>query len=90
MTVHLRRNPKPRPGRRERSGPPVLHARPRPASEVAAPDAAAPQAGADEHRARHAGGPQDHALYGCSCGCGFHAAVSASVRCPRCDQPVAW
>jgi hypothetical protein len=90
MSVHLRRTSKPRPARRERSGPAGLHARPRQASEAALPEAVVSQAGPDELRARHAGGPQDQALYGCSCGCAFQAAVSASVRCPRCDQPVAW
>ena len=85
MSVHLRRTPKTRPARRRRSGPEAVHARARQASE-----ATAPLAGADEQRARGAGGPQDQALYGCSCGCAFRAAVTASVRCPRCDEPVAW
>jgi hypothetical protein len=40
--------------------------------------------------ARRAGGPQDHALYQCSCGMVFTAAVSTSVGCPVCGSDQAW
>jgi hypothetical protein len=40
--------------------------------------------------ARRAGGPQDRALYTCSCGHAFKAAVSTSVGCPSCGTPQAW
>ncbi len=77
--------------RRDRSGPADAHVRSRPAAEeeeaVADP---LPSAGADEVRARAAGGPEDRALYECECGSHFMAPVSASVRCPRCGEPQAW
>jgi hypothetical protein len=87
MTVHLRRTSTPRTARRERSGPSALHLRWRPGGST---EAEAPRAGADELRARHSGGPQDQALYACGCGCSFAADVSASVRCPRCSEFLAW
>jgi hypothetical protein len=40
--------------------------------------------------ARRAGGPQDKALYECSCGTVFTAAVSTSVDCPVCGDDQAW
>ena len=40
--------------------------------------------------ARRAGGPQDHALYQCSCGTAFTAEVSTSVGCPHCGSDQAW
>jgi Zn finger protein HypA/HybF involved in hydrogenase expression len=40
--------------------------------------------------ARRAGGPQDHALYQCSCGAHFKAEVSTSVDCPKCGSDQAW
>lgn len=40
--------------------------------------------------AKRAGGPQDNALYTCSCGCAFTAAVSTSVGCPHCGTSQAW
>src|SRR3954468_10496166 len=40
--------------------------------------------------ARRGGGPQDQALYTCSCGCAFTAAVSTSVGCPHCGTAQAW
>ena len=40
--------------------------------------------------ARRAGCPQDNALYTCSCGCAFTAAVSTSVGCPHCGTDQAW
>jgi hypothetical protein len=87
MTVHLRRTSTPRTARRERSGPSALHMGWRPGVST---EAQAPCAGADELRARHSGGPQDQALYACACGCSFAADVSASVRCPRCNELLAW
>ncbi len=43
-----------------------------------------------EQRNRRAEGPQDRALYTCSCGAIFSADVSATVSCPRCGLPQAW
>ncbi len=40
--------------------------------------------------ARRAGGPEDRALYACSCGHAFKAPVSTSVGCPRCGARQAW
>ena len=40
--------------------------------------------------ARRAGGPQDRALYACSCGFVFKASVSTSVGCPHCGTRQAW
>jgi hypothetical protein len=40
--------------------------------------------------ARRAGGPQDQALYQCSCGTRFTAPVSTSVGCPQCGTDQAW
>jgi transposase-like protein len=45
---------------------------------------------AEVERHRQAGGPEDHALYRCSCGYAFTAEVSASVGCPRCGTAQAW
>ena len=48
----------------------------------------APQPSVGEHRG---GGPsQDNALYSCSCGFVFEAAVSTSVDCPHCGGAQAW
>lgn len=41
-------------------------------------------------RAQRAGGPQDFALYTCSCGYVFTAPVSSSVDCPHCGGEQAW
>jgi hypothetical protein len=41
-------------------------------------------------RERAAGGPQDRALYGCSCGYAFHATVEAGVHCPQCSAEQSW
>jgi hypothetical protein len=43
-----------------------------------------------ERRHRASVAPEDHALYGCSCGFQFHAPVSASVCCPHCGTSQAW
>ena len=40
--------------------------------------------------ARRGGGPQDRALYECSCGAAFTASVSTSVGCPVCGADQAW
>ena len=41
-------------------------------------------------RERAAGGPQDRALYGCTCGYAFHAPVEAGVHCPQCRAEQSW
>jgi hypothetical protein len=41
-------------------------------------------------RARRSGGPQDRALYSCSCGFAFKAKVTTTVGCPHCGQTQAW
>ena len=45
---------------------------------------------ADERRARESGGPEDRAMYTCSCGYVFQAEVSTSVACPHCGAGQAW
>jgi hypothetical protein len=40
--------------------------------------------------ARRAGGPEDCALYSCTCGFAFKAAVTTSVGCPHCGTEQAW
>jgi hypothetical protein len=45
---------------------------------------------ADERRARESGGPEDRAMYTCTCGYVFQAAVSTSVACPHCGTGQAW
>ncbi len=45
---------------------------------------------ADERRARESGGPDDRAMYTCSCGYVFEAEVSTSVSCPHCGAGQAW
>jgi len=73
---------------RRRSG--VLrrnHAPSRPEPPAPAPDEADL---ADERRARESGGPEDHAMYTCTCGYVFQAKVSTSVACPHCGAGQAW
>jgi hypothetical protein len=41
-------------------------------------------------RAKRSGGPEDRALYNCSCGYAFKADVSTSVGCPHCGTSQAW
>jgi hypothetical protein len=41
-------------------------------------------------RAKRSGGPEDLALYSCSCGYAFKAQVSTSVGCPHCGTSQAW
>ena len=43
-----------------------------------------------DQRTRHAGGPEDHAFYACSCGHAFSADVTTSISCPRCGTGQAW
>jgi hypothetical protein len=45
---------------------------------------------ADERRVRESGGPDDRAMYTCSCGYVFEADVSTSVACPHCGAGQAW
>lgn len=58
------------------------------------PIVAAAPGGADvptpEQRARRAGGPEDRALYTCSCGAAFHADVQVDVPCPACGATQSW
>jgi rubrerythrin len=76
---------------RRRSG--VLRRPHAPSRDEPAPPAAAPITEddlADERRAREAGGPEDRAMYTCSCGYVFEAEVSTSVACPHCGAGQAW
>ncbi|HVP01297.1 MAG TPA: hypothetical protein VMT10_01900 [Solirubrobacteraceae bacterium] len=43
-----------------------------------------------QRRIRDAGGPEDHALYTCGCGCQFEADVSTGVACPHCGVEQNW
>ena len=45
---------------------------------------------ADERRLRESGGPDDRAMYTCSCGYVFEADVTTSVTCPHCGTGQAW
>jgi hypothetical protein len=85
-----------RPQRPAQRGP-LAQRRPhvfgRPDAAPAAPAEPAPPADPDllaERRHRASVAPEDHALYGCSCGFQFHAPVSASVCCPHCGTSQAW
>jgi rubrerythrin len=60
------------------------HGSPSPAPPEAEPDLA------DERRMRESGGPDDRAVYTCSCGYVFEADVSTSVTCPHCGTGQAW
>jgi hypothetical protein len=44
----------------------------------------------DERRLRESGGPDDRAMYNCSCGYVFEADVTTSVTCPHCGTGQAW
>ena len=44
----------------------------------------------DERRMRESGGPDDRAMYTCSCGYVFEAGVTTSVTCPHCGTGQAW
>jgi hypothetical protein len=41
-------------------------------------------------RAKRSGGPEDRALYTCTCGYAWEAEVSTSVGCPHCGTSQAW
>jgi hypothetical protein len=73
--------------------PATPEAEPAPVAPAAAPEPE-PEQPADEHLAerRHRASvtPEDTALYGCSCGFQFQAAVSTSVSCPHCGTAQAW
>ena len=43
-----------------------------------------------EQLVRESGGPQDTAVYGCSCGFQFSATVDTAVVCPNCGAEQAW
>ena len=59
-------------------------------SESQGPAAAAATPSPPVHRRRELGPQADRALYTCSCGFVFHAAVSTSVGCPHCGGTQAW
>ena len=44
----------------------------------------------DERRMRESGGPDDRAMYTCSCGYVFEADVTTTVTCPHCGCGQAW
>jgi hypothetical protein len=69
--------------RRLRSGRRRLHVVPDPAP---LPEPMHPA----ERRMRDEGGPEDRAVYTCSCGYLFEAPVTASVSCPHCGSGQAW
>ncbi len=46
--------------------------------------------GADRERNQRANINQDAALYSCSCGYIFKAAVTTNVGCPHCGSAQAW
>jgi rubrerythrin len=78
---------------RVRSNRDQTEARPR-AGLLRRPHASSPPAAlddlADERRMRESGGPDDRAVYSCSCGYVFEADVSTSVTCPHCGTGQAW
>jgi len=51
---------------------------------------AAAAASASRERNQRANASQDAALYNCSCGYVFKAAVTTSVGCPHCGTDQAW
>ena len=67
--------------------PPAAPAAPATSGGHAEPPAAALDTRARSRVAEH---PQDEAVYNCSCGFVFCAAVSASVGCPHCGDAQAW
>ncbi|HEX7299689.1 MAG TPA: hypothetical protein VF257_11825 [Solirubrobacteraceae bacterium] len=88
MRVRLNRNasePRRRSGALRRPHAPGRDEPPEaPAPPVAKDDLA------DERRAREFGGPEDRAMYTCTCGYVFQAEVSTSVACPHCGTGQAW
>jgi hypothetical protein len=85
MRVRLNRNstePRRRStGARRRERPERAEPAPQPPAELDL---------SDERRARESGGPEDRAMYTCSCGYVFEAEVSTSVACPHCGAAQAW
>jgi len=76
---------------RKKSGPRRGETRLLRQTRSAAPlQAPAPRQRTGEDRVREAGGPQDLALYRCSCGKTFAGDVSTSVACPSCGTAQAW
>ena len=66
-----------------------------PVPEPPSPEPPAPSPGPErdlfnERRLRDSGGPEDTALYTCSCGMAWEEQVTASVRCPHCGAAQAW
>ena len=61
-----------------------------PPARVAPGSAARANDLADERRLRESGGPDDRAMYTCSCGYVFEADVTTSVTCPHCGAGQAW
>lgn len=90
VLVRKERNAKGIRRRGHPGGPPIGQ---RPAAAPAPmPAPTAPQPcddGAPGRRALH-GPVQDNAVYNCSCGYVFEAAVSTSVDCPHCGCGQAW
>jgi rubrerythrin len=70
-------------GNRVRSGRRRLHIVPAPEPR---PEPVHPA----ERRMRDSGGPDDRAVYTCTCGYLFEAPVTASVSCPHCGAEQAW
>jgi hypothetical protein len=73
-----------------RRGEEPRQARPARPARTAEPTASEVRERTGEDRVREAGGPQDTALYLCSCGKSFAGAVSTSVACPSCGTGQAW
>jgi hypothetical protein len=61
----------------------------RPARKPAAPPEPVPEP-QETRAARRGGGPQDEALYSCSCGFVFRAPVTTAISCPHCATEQAW
>jgi rubrerythrin len=85
MRVRLNRNST--EPRRRSAG---LRRRERPERAEPAPPPPAELDLSDERRARESGGPEDRAMYTCSCGYVFESEVSTSVACPHCGAGQAW
>ena len=87
MQMRVRSNrqksePRSRPGgvlRRPHVSPAPAPAQPEPEADLT-----------DERRMRESGGPDDRAMYTCSCGYVFEADVTTSVTCPHCGTGQAW
>jgi hypothetical protein len=84
--------------RRGATGPTDVVRHPAPAVESAPPSPLeqhiarmpAPMLDLDVQRVQQAGGPIDHAYYGCACGYLFSADVSTTVTCPHCGAGQVW